>query len=83
MALYQGPLISVNQGDTLEITLVNNANTVHSLDFHAGYGPSQALSGSLEPSSRPLPCACKPWWSCRILPIPRMSLKLTVVIKTL
>ena len=38
-----GPLISVNQGDTLEITLVNQADTVHSLDFHAGYGPSQAL----------------------------------------
>ena len=37
-----GPLISVNQGDTLEITLVNQADTVHSLDFHAGYGPSQA-----------------------------------------
>ena len=30
-----GPLISVNQGDTLEITLVNHADTVHSLDFHA------------------------------------------------
>ena len=44
-----GPLISVNQGDTLEITLVNRADTVHSLDFHAGYGPSQALSGSVEP----------------------------------
>ena len=44
-----GPLISVNQGDTLEITLVNQADTVHSLDFHAGYGPSQALSGSVEP----------------------------------
>ena len=44
-----GPLISVNQGDTLKITLVNKADTVHSLDFHAGYGPSQALSGSVEP----------------------------------
>jgi nitrite reductase (NO-forming) len=44
-----GPLISVNQGDALEITLVNQADGVHSLDFHAGYGPSQALSGSVEP----------------------------------
>ena len=44
-----GPLISVNQGDTLEITLVNQADGVHSLDFHSGYGPSQALSGSVEP----------------------------------
>jgi nitrite reductase (NO-forming) len=43
-----GPLISVNQGDMVEITLVNQADTVHSIDFHAGYGPSQALSGIVE-----------------------------------
>ncbi|HEY7108224.1 MAG TPA: multicopper oxidase domain-containing protein [Nitrososphaeraceae archaeon] len=46
-----GPLISINQGDILEITLVNQADGVHSLDFHAGYGPSQALSGSVEPGA--------------------------------
>lgn len=44
-----GPWISVNQGDLLEITIVNEADTVHSLDLHAGYGPSQALSGSIDP----------------------------------
>ena len=44
-----GPWISVNQGDVLEITLVNQADAVHSLDLHAAYGPSQALSGSIEP----------------------------------
>jgi nitrite reductase (NO-forming) len=44
-----GPWISINQGDVLEITLVNQADAVHSLDLHAGYGPSQALSGSIEP----------------------------------
>lgn len=45
-----GSLISVNQGNMQEITLVNQADTVHSLDFHVGYGPSQALSSSVEPS---------------------------------
>jgi nitrite reductase (NO-forming) len=44
-----GPWISINQGDVLEITLVNQADAVHSLDLHAAYGPSQALSGSIEP----------------------------------
>ena len=44
-----GPWISIDQGDILDITLVNQADTVHSLDLHAGYGPSQAISGSIEP----------------------------------
>ena len=44
-----GPWISINEGDILEITLVNQADAVHSLDLHAAYGPSQALSGSIEP----------------------------------
>jgi nitrite reductase (NO-forming) len=44
-----GPWISINQGDVLEITLVNQADAVHSLDLHAAYGASQALSGSIEP----------------------------------
>jgi nitrite reductase (NO-forming) len=44
-----GPWISINQDDVLEITLVNQADAVHSLDLHAAYGPSQALSGSIEP----------------------------------
>ncbi len=44
-----GPWISIYQGDILEITLVNQADTVHSIDLHAGYGASQAVSGSVEP----------------------------------
>jgi nitrite reductase (NO-forming) len=44
-----GPWISINQGDLLEITLVNHADAVHSLDLHAAYGSTQALSGSIEP----------------------------------
>jgi Multicopper oxidase len=44
-----GLWISINQGDVLEITLVNQADAVHSLDLHAAYGSSQARSGSIEP----------------------------------
>ena len=44
-----GPVISIDQGDTLNITLKNEGQTIHSLDFHAGFGPSKALSGSVEP----------------------------------
>lgn len=43
------PVIAVDEGDTLEITLINNGSTVHTLDFHAGYGASQALSGNVKP----------------------------------
>jgi nitrite reductase (NO-forming) len=44
-----GPAIAVDQGDTLEITLINKGKVIHSLDFHAGLGPSQALSGIVKP----------------------------------
>src|SRR5688572_19682755 len=37
-----GPVISVHQGDTVEITLTNEGNVIHSLDFHSGIGPSKA-----------------------------------------
>ncbi|HEX5921493.1 MAG TPA: multicopper oxidase domain-containing protein, partial [Nitrososphaeraceae archaeon] len=30
-----GPVISIDQGDTLNITLKNEGQTIHSLDFHA------------------------------------------------
>ncbi|MEO9295469.1 MAG: multicopper oxidase domain-containing protein, partial [Nitrososphaera sp.] len=30
-----GPVVAVNQGDTLEITLKNEGKVIHSLDFHA------------------------------------------------
>ena len=42
-----GPVVAVNQGDTLEITLKNKGAVIHSLDFHAGIGPSNALSGNV------------------------------------
>src|SRR5574341_2460065 len=44
-----GPVISIDQGDTLNITLKNEGQTIHSLDFHAGFGPDNALSGSVKP----------------------------------
>jgi nitrite reductase (NO-forming) len=45
-----GPVIAVDQGDTLEITLRNDGKAFHSIDFHAGNGPSEATgSGVLKP----------------------------------
>lgn len=44
-----GPWISIKQGDVLEITFVNHADSIHSLDLHAAYGSTQALSGSIAP----------------------------------
>jgi nitrite reductase (NO-forming) len=43
------PVVSVDQGDTLEITLKNAGKLIHNIDFHAGYGPGQALSGNVAP----------------------------------
>jgi nitrite reductase (NO-forming) len=43
------PVIAIDQGDVLNITLKNEGSVVHSLDFHAGYGPGKALSGSVKP----------------------------------
>jgi nitrite reductase (NO-forming) len=45
-----GPVIAVDQGDTLNITLRNDGKAFHSIDFHAGNGPSEATgSGVLKP----------------------------------
>ena len=38
-----GPVISVDQGDCLGITVTNNGMAIHTLDFHAGNGPSNAI----------------------------------------
>ena len=43
------PVISVNQGDTFQITLKNGDAIVHSLDLHGIEGPSQALSAYVKP----------------------------------
>ncbi|MEO9321131.1 MAG: multicopper oxidase domain-containing protein [Nitrososphaera sp.] len=45
-----GPVISVDQGDKVMITLINQGKNIHSLDFHAGVGPTHALSGSVKPN---------------------------------
>jgi nitrite reductase (NO-forming) len=44
-----GPAIFASRGDTVEITLRNDGDVVHSLNFHAAIGPDQALSGAVGP----------------------------------
>jgi nitrite reductase (NO-forming) len=44
-----GPVIAVDQGDTLEVTVRNDGKVIHSMDFHAAIGPSQVLSGNVNP----------------------------------
>jgi nitrite reductase (NO-forming) len=44
-----GPVISLTQGDNLQVTLRNDGKVVHSIDFHMGYGTNQANSGPLAP----------------------------------
>ena len=45
-----GPVISVDQCDTLNITVKNNGLVTHTLDFHAGNGPSNAVGcGNIRP----------------------------------
>jgi nitrite reductase (NO-forming) len=46
-----GPLIFAEKGEVLNVTLRNEGDIVHSLNFHAAFGPSQALSGSVEQGS--------------------------------
>ncbi|HEX7033164.1 MAG TPA: multicopper oxidase domain-containing protein [Nitrososphaera sp.] len=42
-----GPVMAVHQGDTVEMTLINEGQVIHSLDFHAAIGPSKVLSGNV------------------------------------
>jgi nitrite reductase (NO-forming) len=44
-----GPVIAIDQGDTLEVTLRNDGKLVHSMDFHAGFGANKANSGPVKP----------------------------------
>ena len=46
-----GPVISVDQGDCLEITVINNGVAIHTLDFHAGNGPSNAIGCGDKPDN--------------------------------
>lgn len=41
-----GPVIAVDQGDTVEFTLINQGEVIHSMDFHAGYGPQAAVGSN-------------------------------------
>jgi plastocyanin len=43
-----GPVIAADQGDTIEMTLINQGELIHSIDFHAAIGPSKVLSGNVE-----------------------------------
>jgi nitrite reductase (NO-forming) len=45
-----GPVLSVHQGDMVEITLINEGDVVHSLDFHSGFGPSSAVGSKASPT---------------------------------
>src|SRR5919197_2215249 len=41
-----GPVISVDQGDMINFTLINRGQVIHSIDFHAGYGPQAAVGSN-------------------------------------
>jgi nitrite reductase (NO-forming) len=41
-----GPVVSVDQGQTIEFTLINEGEVIHSMDFHAGNGPSAAVGSA-------------------------------------
>jgi nitrite reductase (NO-forming) len=44
-----GPVVSIDQGDNLTVTLINKGKLVHSMDFHSGYGTNKANSGPVKP----------------------------------
>ncbi|MDQ3888017.1 MAG: multicopper oxidase domain-containing protein, partial [Thermoproteota archaeon] len=57
-----GPVVSVDQGDTVEFTLINEGEVIHSMDFHAGDGPTQAVgSGASETVSNIQPGESVTW----------------------
>ena len=53
------PSLAVDQGDILNVTIKNGGKTIHSLDFHAGVGPSKVLSGNIKPGeTKSVGCLC-------------------------
>jgi len=44
-----GPLLKFKEGESVRITLINDGDLVHSINLHGITGPSQALSGPVEP----------------------------------
>lgn len=47
-----GPTLHTNQGDILQVTLINSGNNVHSLNFHSGYGFEQSTTGPVKPGEQ-------------------------------
>jgi nitrite reductase (NO-forming) len=41
-----GPVIAVDQGQPIEFTLINEGDVIHSIDFHAGDGTTQAVGSN-------------------------------------
>jgi FtsP/CotA-like multicopper oxidase with cupredoxin domain len=62
-----GPLIALTQGENLQVTLRNDGDDIHSLDFHMGYGTDQANSGSVRGTLTP-PGHSTTWTICNPAP---------------
>src|ERR671919_416629 len=62
-----GPVVSVDQGDTVEFTLINEGEVIHSMDFHAGDGSTQAVgSGASATGSNIQPGESVTWtWTAK------------------
>jgi nitrite reductase (NO-forming) len=58
-----GPVISVDQGDTIEFTLINEGEVIHSVDFHAGYGPSSAVGANATSTGSSIPGGENATWT--------------------
>src|SRR5687768_16150944 len=58
-----GPVISVDQGDTIEFTLTNEGEVIHSIDFHAGYGPSAAIGANASATGSNVQCGETVAWT--------------------
>jgi nitrite reductase (NO-forming) len=58
-----GPVISVDQGDTIEFTLINEGEVIHSVDFHAGYGPSAAVGSNASATGSSIPSGENVTWT--------------------
>jgi nitrite reductase (NO-forming) len=41
-----GPVIAVDQGQSIEFTMINEGEVIHSMDFHAGDGTTQAVGSN-------------------------------------
>jgi nitrite reductase (NO-forming) len=46
-----GPVIEVDEGETFQLTIRNDGDLIHSIDIHGINGPSQSLSGSIQPGT--------------------------------